>query len=253
MSAIVVGLLVTGCIFAGGFIGLHLHRFLPRHHLTRETQEVVRLGSGTISVLASLVFGLLIATAKTTYDTADREMRTYAADLTLLDRALRHGGESMASPRVLLRQSTARTIQDIWPGRGGSFVGLDDVSAGNMLEQAVEEIRALEPGNAEQRWAQAQALQTATSILRQRWLLIEQAGPSVRPFVLIIVVSWTVAIFVSFGLNAPRNGTVMAAFLICALVIGGAVFLILEMDNPFDGVLHLSEQSMLSALAQMQR
>jgi fluoride ion exporter CrcB/FEX len=62
-------------VFAGGMLGLHLHRFLPRHHLTKETQDVIRLGSGTISVLASLVLGLLIATAKTTSDTADREMR----------------------------------------------------------------------------------------------------------------------------------------------------------------------------------
>jgi hypothetical protein len=253
MSALLVGLLVAACVFAGGILGLHLHRFLPQHHLTRETQDVVRLGSGTISVLASLVFGLLIATAKTTYDTADRELRTYAADLSLLDRALRHGGQDAAAPRDLLRQSTAKTIQDIWPARGATFVGLDDATAGAMLEQAAEAIRGLTPANPEQRWAQEEAMQTATSLLRQRWLLIEQAGPSVRPFILVVLVSWTVAIFISFGLNAPRNGTVVASLLICACIIGGAVFLILEMDNPFDGMMSISERSMLNALDQMDR
>ncbi|MBC9206100.1 DUF4239 domain-containing protein [Roseomonas aerophila] len=253
MGALLVGLLVTACVFAGGVLGLNLHRLLPRHHLTKETQDVIRLGSSTISVLASLVFGLLIATAKTTYDTADRELRAYAADLSLLDRALRHGGPDAAAPRELLRQSTARTIQDLWPASDASSAGLDDASASVMLEQTAEAIRGLTATTTEQRWAQEEAMQIATSLLRQRWLLIEQAGPSVRPFILAVLVSWTVAIFISLGLNAPRNGTVVASLLICAFIIGGAVFLILEMDNPFDGVMSISERSMLNALGQMER
>jgi hypothetical protein len=219
--------------------------------LTKETQDVVRLGTGMVSVLASLVFGLLIATAKSASDTTDREMRSYATDLILLDRTLRSYGEGAALPRALLRRSTARTIQDIWPMPGGHVVGLDDVSAGRMLEQVQEAIRAMNPVGAEQRLIRDQALQTATSLLRQRWILIEQAGHSVRPVVLFVLVAWTVAIFISFGLNAPRNATVAGAFLMCSLAIGGAVFLILEMDSPFEGVLRLAAQPMLNALAQM--
>jgi hypothetical protein len=88
-------------------------------------------------------------------------------------------------------------------------------------------------------------------LLRQRWILIEQAGHSVRPVVLFVLVAWTVAIFISFGLNAPRNATVAGAFLMCSFAIGGAVFLILEMDSPFEGMLRLAAQPMLNALAQL--
>jgi hypothetical protein len=90
-------------------------------------------------------------------------------------------------------------------------------------------------------------------LLRQRWLLIEQSGPSVRPVVLVILVSWIGLIFASFGLNAPRNATVVAAFVVCSLAIGGAVFLILEMDSPFRGVMRVSSAPMLSALAHMRQ
>lgn len=251
MNAIEVGVLVAACVFAGALFGLQLHRFLPARHLTKETQEVVRLGTGTISVLASLVLGLLIATAKTASDTTDREIRGYAADLILLDRTLRSYGGDAAVPRALLRRSTVRTLHDIWPKPGGRFTGLDDAPVGAVLEQAQQAIRALAPADAGQQWLRDQALQTVTSLLRQRWVLIEQAGPSVRPVVVAVLVSWIVAIFVSFGLNAPRNGTVVAAFLVCSLAIGGAVFLVIEIDSPFEGVLRISDRPMLSALAHM--
>src|SRR5260370_21374973 len=75
MHAMNVSLLVGVCIFAAALVGMSLHRLLPDHHLSKETQDVVRLGTGMLSVLASLVLGLLIATAKTSYDTTDHEIR----------------------------------------------------------------------------------------------------------------------------------------------------------------------------------
>ena len=251
MSDLAVSLAAAACVFAGGAIGLQLHRVLPNRHLTKETLEVVRLGTGMVSVLASLVFGLLIATAKSTSDTADREMRAYAADIILLDRTLRSYGEEAVMPRALLRQATERTLRDLWPGPNDAFIGLDDASAGALLERAQEAIESLGTANSPQAWTRQQALQTASSLLRQRWLLIEQAGPSVKPAILTILIFWTVGIFVSFGLNAPRNATVVGAFLIISLVIGGAVFLILEMDSHFEGLLRLSDLSLRRALAEM--
>jgi hypothetical protein len=83
--------------------------------------------------------------------------------------------------------------------------------------------------------------------------LIEHQGPNVRPVVLAILVSWIAVIFASFGLNAPRNATVLTAFLLCSMAIGASVFLIMEMDNPFRGVLRIPRAPMANALAQMQQ
>jgi hypothetical protein len=89
------------------------------------------------------------------------------------------------------------------------------------------------------------------NLLRQRWLLIEQQGSSVQSVVLVILVSWVTMIFASFGLNAPRNSTVTASFLIGSLAIGGAVFLILEMDRPLDGIMRISSWPVRNVLTQM--
>src|SRR5579862_869243 len=77
MNSITMSLFVAACVLAGGLVGLFLHRFLPRGHLPKDTQDVVRLGTGMLSVLASLVLGLLIATAKSSYDTVDHNLRSY--------------------------------------------------------------------------------------------------------------------------------------------------------------------------------
>ena len=251
MSPLLTSLLVAACIFAAALIGLQLHRLIPPAHLTKETHEVIRLGTGMLSVLASLVLGLLIATAKTTYDRTDQDIRAYAAELALQNETLRDYGGDAAAPRALLRQYTAQLLADNWPPPGARPARMENKATGAILEHVRESIRALTPADAGQKWLQDQALQINVALLRQRWLLIERQGPSVQPVVVVILVGWIALIFATFGLNAPRNGTVCAAFLVCALSIGGAFFLVLEMDNPFQGALRISSEPMRFVLTQM--
>ncbi len=251
MNTISTSLLVAACIFAGGMGGLYLHRVLPRQHLTRDTLDVIKLGTGMLSVLASLVLGLLIATAKTSHDSADLAVRNYAAELALLNEALRDYGGPAAVPRDLLRAYTEAFKQQAWPGDGKRPLLVEDEKTRVLLEQVRDSIRALQPVDPAQRALQEGAVAIHMDLLRQRWLLIEQQGPSVQGVVLVVLVSWVTMIFVSFGLNAPRNGTVVAAFLICALAIGGSIFLILEMDRPLDGVMRISSWPVENVLAHM--
>jgi hypothetical protein len=251
MSITVISLLVAGCIFAGGLAGLYLHPLLPADHQSKETQDVVKLGIGMLSVLASLVLGLLIATAKTSYDAADHAVRSYAAELALLNETLRDYGGTASVPRDLLRTYTEHILQAGWPTDGARPAGLADDASEPLLEHVRESIRALKPIDDGQRSLQVQAADINVNLLRQRWLLIEQQGPSVQRVVLVILVSWVTVIFASFGMNAPRNGTVVAVLLICSLAIGGAIFLILEMDRPMDGIMQISSWPLRNALAQM--
>ena len=52
---------------------------------------------------------------------------------------------------------------------------------------------------------------------------------------------------------APRNAAVYAAFVVCAVAVGGAMFLIMEMETPFTGVVQVSRQPLTIALAHMER
>ena len=231
MNPIITSLVVATCIFASAMAGLLLHPRLPSHHLTKETQDVIRLGTGMISVLASLVLGLLIATAKTSYDTTDQAIRGYATELILLDETLRDYGETAAAPRELVRRYTGQLLADFWPKNDSLPVMLDNHASGTMLERIREAIRALRPIDDGQRWLQDQALQISTILLRQRWLMIEQAGSHIQPVLLVVLVLWVAFIFSTFALNAPRNAAVVTAFLFCSLAVGGSIYLILEMDS----------------------
>jgi len=251
MSTITISLLVSACVFAGGLAGLFLNRLLPQDHLTTDTQDVVRLGIGMLSVLASLVLGLLIATAKTSYDSTEHAIRSYAAELALLNETLRdYGGEASVS-RDVLRSYTERLLEDGWPKNGARQAALDDEKADQLLERVRDTIRAMKPVDTAQRSLQNQAIDINLNLLRQRWLLIEQQGPNVQRTVVAILVSWVTVIFASFGLNAPRNSTVVSAFLLCSLAIGGAIFLILDMDHPLDGVMRISSLPIQNVLAAM--
>jgi Protein of unknown function (DUF4239) len=204
-----------------------------------------------LSVLASLVLGLLIATAKSSYDSTDLAVRNYAAELALLNEALRDYGGPASVPRDLLRDYTKRFLQEGWPSNGTTPVVGENEKTRALLERMRESIRALNPVDKAQNVLQDEAIDINMNLLRQRWLLIEQQGPNVQRVVLVVLVSWIMVIFASFGLNAPRNGTVVTAFLICSLAIGASIFLILEMDRPLDGVMRIDRWPVQNALAQM--
>jgi hypothetical protein len=70
------------------------------------------------------------------------------------------------------------------------------------------------------------------------------------PF-LVVMVFWLAVIFASFGLFAPRNATVIATLFVCALSVSGAIFLILELDSPFSGLLQISDAPLRNAIAHL--
>jgi hypothetical protein len=246
-----ISALVVALVFCGGILGLLLPLVLPRGHLTKETQDVVRLGTGMISVLASLVLGLLISTAKSSSDGTDHAMRTFSADLIMLDETLRDYGDEAGTPRETLRRYTMRALQDHWPAGDTRAAKPDNDATGLLLERVREQIRGLKPVDDGQKDLRQEAIGLNSALLRERWLLIQEEGPGVRPLVLAVLVAWVFLIFTSFGLNAPRNGTVVAAFFVCAVAIGGSVFLIMELDSPFAGLLRISSAPMENALAHM--
>jgi hypothetical protein len=252
MTSFGIGLLVLACVFGGALTGMFLGRVLPPHHLGDDTRSVVTLASGTLSVLSALVIGLLISYAKGDFDAETKLVQKFAADLVLLDRVTRQYGPETGEARDLLRRYTALKIALTWPERnerGGSR--LDDPTALEMLEGVQAKLLELVPQGEAQRWLQSRALQIGGDLAEERWLLAaESAGSVPRPF-LATLVFWLTILFTGFGLFAPRHATVVVALLVCAVSLSAALFLILEMDRPFDGFITVSSQPMRSALAQM--
>ncbi|TMB44260.1 MAG: DUF4239 domain-containing protein [Deltaproteobacteria bacterium] len=237
-------------MFGGALGGMLVRRLLPDHHLTKETEDVVRLAIGMIATMSALVVGLLLASSKSSFDTKDSELKQFATDLILLDRQMAHYGPEAKEARDLLRRYTAIKIDAIWPSEGSHRV-VADPNSWRLLEDVQDKLRALTPANDSQRWLKERALQLSGDLTRTRWLLHEQLQTSIpKPF-MVVLIFWLAVIFGSFGLFAPGNGTVSMALFVCALSIAGAMFLILEMDEPFGGAIRISSAPVRDALALM--
>ncbi len=242
-----IGSLTFVCLIAGIVVGMVAHTFLPEWHRTKETEDIIRLAMGVVATMSALVIGLLIASAKSSFDAKDAEVKQLASDLILLDRQLAQYGPDAADARDLLRRYTVYKIDAMWPEDGDHAPAPAD--GWRLLEAAQASVVALTPGTANQRWLQTAALQTSGVISQTRWLLHVQSGTSIPTPFLIVLIAWLTLIMASFGLFAPRNATVETVLVVCALSIAGAIFLILEMAKPFSGLIHISSLPMREALA----
>ncbi len=251
MNSYSVAAIVFTCVFAGSLVGLALNVWLPDHHRSPSSHDAIKLGTGMISVLASLVLGLMTASIKNAFDTTDTQFRTFAANLILLDQTLRDYGPETADARSLLRTYTAQAIDDHWPQESSHPVRIEDANAGTALDRARLDVVGLSADTPHHQALRASALSIMDGVLQTRWLLIERAGSSIQPAFLVVLVAWIVLIFMSFGYNAPANATVISAFVICAAAISGCLFIIIEMDTPFDGLIIISSHAMRDALAHM--
>lgn len=249
MNPIATALMVFACVFGAAVVGALLRNLLPQDHLSPDTQDAVKLAMGLVATMAALVLGLLVAAAKDSYDTKKSETIQMAAKVAFLDRALAHYGPDAGQTRILLHQAVEHMVTRVWPESGSQPVELDpSASSGEALYDSIEK---LSPRNDSQQLLKSQALASAAEVGQMRWLLFEQSGSSISIPFLIVVVFWLAIIFLSFGLFAPSNATVFVALTVAALSVSGAIFLILELDHPFTGLIRISSQPMHNLLSHL--
>ena len=247
MDSTVVGALVFAVLFGAGLLGVRVRAALPEDHLSTETKDAVKVGMGLVATMAALVLGLLVASTKGAYDAQKGEVTQMAAKTVFLDRVLANYGSESAESRDLLRRSVGSAIDHMWPDRKSSNAAQLDPSESSG-EVFFNSIQKLSPQNDVQRSLKSQAAQIAMDLGQMRWLLFEQTETSISVAMLIVLISWLAIIFMSAGLFAPPNATVIIALMLAALSVAGAIFLILELDMPFDGVIQISQRPMRNAL-----
>ena len=250
MNSTITGALVFACLFGAGLLGVRVRAALPEDHLSSETKDAVKFGMGLVATMAALVLGLLVASTKGAYDTQKSEVAQMAAKIVFLDRVLANYGSESAESRDLLRRSVGSAIDHMWPDKKSSQTAQLDPSVSSG-EAFFNSIQKLSPQNDVQRSLKSQAAQIATDLGQMRWLLFEQTETSISVTMLIVLISWLAIIFMSAGLFAPPNATVIIALMLAALSVSGAIFLILELDMPFDGVIQISQKPMYNALAHL--
>ncbi len=249
MRPLLISVIVFACVLGGTFLGMFLRQSLPKHHLTKDTKDVVRLGTGLIGTIAALVLGLVIASANSTYQTQSSQVQQLTANAVLLDRTLAQYGPEADLARDLLRRAVAAMADRIWQENGSYSTKAEPFDASAAGLSLYDEILKLSPRNDAQRNLQARAIGTANALAQTRLLLFASAGAAIPMPFLVVVISWLAIIFASFSLFAETNATTVVALCIFALSASAAIFLILELSQPFAGLMAIPSEPLRTALA----
>lgn len=228
---------------------------LPQHHLDADSKDTIKVGIGFIATMTALVLGLVTASAKSSFDAMDAAVKDTAIQVLTLDRTLAQYGPGAAPIRQGLQKAIGARIQMLWPKGSSGAVELDPMhsGAGAQGEALADAIRGLQPNSDLQRAMKSRAMDLAEGLLQTRWLALGGTEHSVPMPFLLILLFWIAIIFSSFGLFAPRNPMVIAVNFLCAVSVGSALFLILEMDSPFGGLLRVSPDPWQFAYAHLNK
>jgi Protein of unknown function (DUF4239) len=250
MNSLWIAGIVMACLLAGALLGTTLRAKLPEHHLSQESMDVIKLATGLMATLAALVLSLLISSANTAHNTVASGVDQTIASAALLDRYLAAYGQDTQAARELLRHAMVRRAQSRWPEEDFGPAEPPIPSNRNDLVELEQTVLHLAPRDDAQKGFQAQALRLANELAQARSLLTTQLQGNDLPMpILVVLIVWTTAIFISFGLFVRMNSTVIIALCISAIAVAAAIVLILELNNPFTGLIRISSAPAHALLA----
>jgi hypothetical protein len=247
MWPLIVSAITFVLVLGGALLGTNLRRVLSTDHLRDDVKDVVRLSSGLIGTIAALVLGLLIASAKTSYDARVTQFKQVTANVILLDLLLEQYGPDAKNLRTTLRVGIPIIVERITSeGLAGKTTPFETTSE---AQRFVSRIQELKPNSEAQHALQVRIINAAIQVTQSRLALYTQSHDSIPVPFLTILIFWLSIIFTSFGLFVRAGPIVIGTFVVGALSVAGALFLILEMNQPFAGMFRISTETLSNALA----
>jgi len=247
MSALLISIITFALVFGGALLGMYFRNALSDDHLRDDVRDVIRLSTGLIGTIAALVLGLLIASAKSSYDARSTQIKQVTANIVLLDGLLQQYGPDALKLRIMLRNAVPPMIDRIWNEGDRTKIAPFAVTA--EATEFFNKIQELDPSSDPKRALQARVLIGATDLGQARLSLFSQSHDSIPgPFVAILIF-WLTIIYASFGLFVRPNSIVFITFFVGTLSVSCAIFLILEMDQPLVGFMQISSEPLRHALA----
>ena len=246
MSSILIAFVVFACFFGGALFGTQLRKTLPEQHLSDQSKKALEVSTGIIATVAGVVLGLLVASATSSYNAQRSNVIELSARVALLDRLLAHYGPGGADARASLKRTAQTALVQIWPK---SRWQNSAASAPPSNEDLFDRLEDLTPRNDRQTSIKNMALGVALEMGRMRWLMREELTKSVSLPLIALLTFWFTAIFLGFGLHTPRNATTVTALALSALALTGAIYLMMELYQPFQGSLQVPSTPLQNVIA----
>jgi hypothetical protein len=247
MGALLTSVIALVCIFGGAILGIVVRGSLSERQFSGNVEDVIKLGLGLIATMSALVLGLLVSTAKGSYDAKRAQLAQMSADLILVDRSLALYGSETREARAALHDLVADLIDQIYTIRGKAKGGSSELR--DAAVDFYQMVRSLSPGSEDQKSLKQEALRRSFDVAEIRALALAKESSAIPTPFLVVLVFWLTILFAGFGLFAPRNLTAVVTLGICALSASAALLLILEMDQPLTGIMQISIEPLRNALA----
>ena len=251
MSSTIAFLASFVSVLIGAAIGMILKKALSAELLEGGSKEAIRLGAGFLATLAALVIGLMIASAKNTYDAQTTNIRQLGTNAVLLDQMLTKYGPDAKTARTLLREIIPSATARIWRENIGEGDGPTFVVSGTA-ERFYNAVEGLKPANAEQTSLKSRIVEITTDMGRTRLLVFTQSDNAIPVPFFVVLTFWLVVIFASFSLFAEPNRLVIAAVLVFAISVSSALFLIVDLSHPFSGLMQISNHHLRAVLPKIE-
>jgi hypothetical protein len=249
MSATSIALLSLLFIFCSGLLGFLLRLKLTEEHLSKNSMSVISLCTGVLATMGSLVLGLMLSSAKTSFDTVANDINSMSGKIVLLDTALARYGPETQPLRDNLQRGYQTAFEKLSSGNPPSLKTIDPQSKDDPLARLDHGLNTLKPTDSFQQAMQKRAITLTGDLENLRWQLTNlDEKPIPTPF-LVALIFWFAAIFVGFGMMTANNWLVALSLLLCATSISAAIFLTNEMSSPFSGLMNVSLQPLENALA----
>ena len=245
MNPALVAVLVLSVLSVAILLG---HRF-PGDKLTSETRDTVKLAIGLVGTMTALLLGLLVSSAKGTYDGERTQVIQMTAKVSYLNRLLSLYGPDAMDVRKAFHSALEDAIRRIWPDDKSLPVQLSPNTAAG--DSVYFKIQALKPTNETEQKLKSMVEAAAADLAQSRALLVAQSQTAISSAMLVVVISWLVIIFAGFSLIAPPNVPSIIALVVSAAAVSGAIFLLLELDHPFTGLIQIPNQEMIDVLNQL--
>ena len=246
MSTLTTAGLVLACLAAAVVGGRILAAALPANVWSSGTQDTVKLALGLVATMAAVLLGLLVSSSKESYDQQKQQIIEMGAKVAVIDRLLGLYGEDSAPVRAELRTMVEAAVERAWPASGqSSSVLAPDPNAGATVFQLLGQ---LEPKTELQKDLKSRLIGLSLDVAERRALLVAQSAGSAPAQLLFVVVGWLVVILFGFSFLAPRSHIALSALLVAAISVCGAIFLLLELRHPFDGLMRISSDPITQPL-----
>lgn len=253
MEPFSTSLLIFTIVVVGAMGAMAVGPSLRPHHISAETRDVVKLGIGMVSAMSALILGLTVSSVMSSYNLTERDVQQYATDLVNLDGALRDYGAGADAVRADLQHFTVLSLAEAWPARRSLMPGAEETDVEQALSAIGTAISDLPGDTADAAQDRGAAVAMYRKVQQDRWKIGIESYSSVNPVMIVVVAVWLTLIFMSFGLFAPRNIVSVLFLIICPACIAGTIYLILDLNTPFEGTTAIAPVPLERALLHQQR